>query len=123
MKPHSTEISQHKHCHLKMINKQRDYKRPLSSMPSSNGSKNPEVQLIFAAVCVLPTEKWVRLQTAFFRMCLMPDRWGYLQIASRASKVRLMSRICAARVCMGCMERSNSSQRAISVYMPCGIRS
>lgn len=47
---------------------------------------------------------------------------GYLHRASRASRVRLTSRICAASVCMGCMERSSSSQRAIRVYMPCGSR-
>lgn len=52
--------------------------------------------------------------------CVFVLEWlCYLQIASRESRVRLMSRICAARVCMGCMERSSSSQRAISVYMPC----
>lgn len=112
-----------------MMNKRRDYERQSSSMPSSDGSKNPEVHLIFAAVCVLPAERWVYLQTASFSHVLdvgslqlgcvfRLDGWFYLQIASRASRVRLMSRICAARVCIGCMDRSNSSQRAINVYMP-----
>lgn len=80
-------------------------------------------------VCVLPAEGWGYLQTASWDVLYVGSlqlgcvfvlqSWGYLQIASRASRVRLMSRICEARVCMGCMERSNSSQRAISVYMPC----
>lgn len=70
IKPNS-EISQHKHGHLQMMNKRRDYERQSSSMPSSNGSRNPEVHLIFAAVCVLPAERWINLQTASFRMCLM----------------------------------------------------
>lgn len=47
-----------------------------------------------------------------------PRERGYLQSVSRASSVRLMSRICWARVWMGCIERSSSSQRAISVYIP-----
>lgn len=75
-------------------------------------------------VCVCGTCTWVELladsNDGSLRLeCFFRTRHaGYLQIASRASRVRLMSRICDARVCMGCMERSNSSQRAISVYMP-----
>lgn len=49
-----------------MMNKQRDYERQSSSMPSSNVSRNPEVHLIFAAVCV----------------CYLQKGWGYLQTAS-----------------------------------------
>lgn len=57
IKPNSAEISQHKHGHLQMMNKRRDYERQSSSMPSSNGSRNPEVHLIFAAVCVCYLQK------------------------------------------------------------------
>lgn len=67
-----------------------------------------------------PVRAWLQIFEA--GMDLRTRHAGYLQIASRASRVRLMSRICAARVCMGCMERSNSSQRAISVYMPCASK-
>ncbi len=128
IKPDS--IPQHKHGHPQMMNKRRDYERQSSSMPSSNGSRNPEVHFIFICVCATCSKVGLLADSL---VCHVPDvgtlqlgcvfvldRWCYLQIASRASRVRLMSRICAARVWMGCMERSNSSQRAISVYMPCG---
>lgn len=53
----TNSISQHKHSHLQMMNKRRDYERQSSSMPSSNGSRNPEVRLIVAAVCVCYLQK------------------------------------------------------------------
>lgn len=83
----SSPIRSHKHEHLQM-NKRRDYERQSSSMPSNNGSRNPEEHLIFAAVCVvLPAERWVYLQTASFshvldvgslqlRRIFVPVRWG-----------------------------------------------
>lgn len=95
-------------------------------------SKTPgQVRFIFAAVCVWYLRKGAELLAdslvhnvldvesfAAGRVIAPTHAEGYLQMASRASRVRLMSRICAARVWMGCMERSSSSQRAISVYMP-----
>lgn len=90
-----------------------------------------QVHFIFAAVCVVPAEGAELLADGLVHNVLGVESFaagrvvapthaerGYLQMASRASRVRLMSRICAARVWMGCMDRSSSSQRAISVYMP-----
>lgn len=129
IKPNSTEIPQHKRGRLQTMNKQRDKER---NHPTFLVAMVPGIQRCpgSSLQCVCATCRGVvYLQTALLSVCLMwdlcswdvllvPEWWGYLQIASKASRVRLMSRICAARVCMGCMERSSSSQRAISVYMP-----
>lgn len=111
------------------MNKRRGYDGQSSRIPGGNGSKNPEVHLIplqcvcatCRKVCLLAdglAQDVLGVRSLQVECVFVPDGRGYLQITSRASRVRLMSRICAARVCMGCMERSNSSQRAISVYMP-----
>lgn len=112
------------------MNKQAgDNERQSSSMPGRKVSRTP-ARSLSSQQCVCATCRELELLADSFVQdvldagslqpgCVVKTgRQGYLQIASRASRVRLMSRICAARVCMGCMERSNSSQRAISVYMP-----
>lgn len=131
IKHNSFEISQHKHGHLQTMNGgTMSANHPACLVAMVPGLPDGALSLR-CGVCVLPAEGVELLADILVQDVLdvgslqlgrrgfVPGRrWCYLQIASRASRVRLMSRICAARVCMGCMERSNSSQRAISVYMP-----
>lgn len=76
------------------------------SMPSGDGFQTPEVRLIFAAMCVCYLQKgsrllasilfwWMRFRWNLCRLelYLEPAEGDYFQIASRASRVRLMSRI------------------------------